>query len=96
MSTVRSQEKNLPNTEFHYENLVSTVMNLFLAGTETTSSTLRYALGVLIKHANVQGKSQILNVISPSKCLSSSLTDCLGLFCLSPAQSKCNGRLIMW
>ncbi|XP_068601194.1 cytochrome P450 2F3-like [Brachionichthys hirsutus] len=52
------QEKDIPTTEFHYENLVSTVLNLFLAGTESTSSTIRYALSVLIKHPNIQEKMQ--------------------------------------
>ncbi|CAG6008401.1 unnamed protein product [Menidia menidia] len=51
------QEKDLATSEFHYENLVATVMNLFLAGTETTSSTIRYALSVLMKHRNIQGQS---------------------------------------
>ncbi|KAM3616931.1 uncharacterized protein V6R79_026344 [Siganus canaliculatus] len=53
-----SQEKHLPTTEFHYENLVSTVLNLYLAGTETTSSTIRYALTVLIKYPKIQEKMQ--------------------------------------
>ncbi|TNN26943.1 Cytochrome P450 2A11 [Liparis tanakae] len=53
-----SQEKDNPTTDFNHENLVSTVLNLFLAGTETTSSTIRYALSVLIKYPNIQEKMQ--------------------------------------
>ncbi|XP_070700474.1 cytochrome P450 2G1-like [Pempheris klunzingeri] len=53
-----NQEKDNPTTEFCYENLVSTVLNLFLAGTETTSSTISYALSVLIKYPNIQEKMQ--------------------------------------
>lgn len=33
---------------------MSTVLNLFAAGTETTSSTIRYALSVFIKHPKIQ------------------------------------------
>lgn len=45
-------------TEFNHENLISTVFNLFLGGTETTSSTIRFALSVLIKYPEIQEKMQ--------------------------------------
>ncbi|XP_077468343.1 cytochrome P450 2Y3 [Stigmatopora argus] len=52
------EEKHLESTEFFNENLEATVMNLFIAGTETSSSTIRYALSVFIKHPEVQEKMQ--------------------------------------
>ncbi|XP_036411593.1 cytochrome P450 2G1-like isoform X2 [Colossoma macropomum] len=52
------KEKDSPETEFHYDNMVSTVLNLFLAGTETTSTTIRYALMLLIKYTHIQEQMQ--------------------------------------
>ncbi|XP_008301338.1 cytochrome P450 2Y3 [Stegastes partitus] len=65
-----SQEKDIPTTEFHLDNLVSTVLNLYLAGTETSSSTIRYALNLLIKYPKIQETMQqeIDTVVGRTRC----------------------------
>nr|XP_033487630.1 cytochrome P450 2F3-like [Epinephelus lanceolatus] len=65
-----SQEKHIPTTEFHHDNLASTVLNLYLAGTETTSSTIRFGLSVLIKYPKIQENMQqeIDRVIGQERC----------------------------
>lgn len=52
------QEKDKPDTEYHFDNLVSVVWNMFSAGTETTSSTIRHALLLMMKHPDIQERVQ--------------------------------------
>ncbi|CAI5684561.1 unnamed protein product [Oreochromis niloticus] len=50
------EESGITNSHFHDDNLLMTVMNLFAAGTETTSTTLRWALLLMAKYPKIQGR----------------------------------------
>ncbi|NXG44852.1 CP2K6 protein, partial [Psilopogon haemacephalus] len=56
---VRQQEENgKANGYFHNENLTEVVRNLFAAGMETTSTTLRWGLLLMAKYPEIQKKVQ--------------------------------------
>ncbi|KAI5098972.1 cytochrome P450 precursor, partial [Silurus meridionalis] len=65
-------EKDNPNTEFHFNNLLSTIWSMFSAGTETTSSTIRQSLLLMMKHPDIQARVQkeIDEVVGQSRCIS--------------------------
>lgn len=50
------QERSDPESEFHFHNLVYTVISLFLAGTESSSNTLLHGFVLLLKNPDVVGE----------------------------------------
>ncbi|XP_057267999.1 cytochrome P450 2C19-like [Pezoporus wallicus] len=52
------EEKDCPSSTFHMKNLITTTFDLFIAATETTSTTIRYGLLLLLKHPKIQEKVQ--------------------------------------
>uniref|UniRef100_A0A673CDD8 Cytochrome P450 2K1-like n=1 Tax=Sphaeramia orbicularis TaxID=375764 RepID=A0A673CDD8_9TELE len=51
-------ESGVTNSHFSNENLLITVLNLFAAGTDTTATTLRWALLLMAKYPKIQDQVQ--------------------------------------
>nr|XP_004653147.2 cytochrome P450 2C21-like isoform X2 [Jaculus jaculus] len=52
------QENDNKKSEFTMEHLITTVMDIFAAGTETISTTIRYGLLLLMKYPEISAKIQ--------------------------------------
>ncbi|KAM9339419.1 cytochrome P450 2K1-like [Symphorus nematophorus] len=52
------EDSGITNSQFHDDNLMMTVLNLFAAGTDTTATTLRWALLYMAKYPKIQDQVQ--------------------------------------
>ena len=51
----RLQDKSDPHSQFDHRNLIMSALSLFFAGTETTSTTLRYGFLLMLKYPHIAG-----------------------------------------
>nr|XP_045235509.1 cytochrome P450 2B6 isoform X2 [Macaca fascicularis] len=63
------KEKSNPHSEFSHRNLIINTLSLFFAGTETTSTTLRYGFLLMLKYPHVAERiyKEIEQVIGPHR-----------------------------
>ncbi|XP_066438115.1 cytochrome P450 2G1-like isoform X3 [Eleutherodactylus coqui] len=63
------QERNNPHSQFNLSNLLTSALDIFFAGQETTSGTLGYGLLILMKYPSIKEKVQaeIKNVIGRTR-----------------------------
>ncbi|KAJ0026529.1 hypothetical protein NQD34_017529 [Periophthalmus magnuspinnatus] len=61
----QKKESGVPNSPYQEENMASSILQLFAAGTETTSTTLRWALLLMVKYPHIQDqvREEIFRVI---------------------------------
>ncbi|XP_062987946.1 cytochrome P450 2J5-like [Elgaria multicarinata webbii] len=66
------KNKNDPNSTFDEENLAYSIQDFFVAGTESTATTLRWALVLLTNHPDIQDKvhKEIEDVFASSQSIS--------------------------
>ncbi|XP_063298154.1 cytochrome P450 2K6-like [Pelobates fuscus] len=65
----QKEEENNPKTYFHNANLMGLIRNFFAGGIDTTATTLRWGLLLMLKHPDIQEKVQdeISRVIGSTK-----------------------------
>uniref|UniRef100_A0A8C3PS48 Cytochrome P450 n=1 Tax=Calidris pygmaea TaxID=425635 RepID=A0A8C3PS48_9CHAR len=65
----KQEEQNESNTLFHDANVLASALDLLMAGSETTSTTLQWAILLLMKHPEIQKKvhAEIERVLGPDR-----------------------------